>query len=64
MTDFYINFISDLSPGGTLWDSSVHKSGSSNTYLLPIGGWPVFEANSRSVMNLQRDNVTVVPDGT
>ncbi|KAK7686724.1 hypothetical protein QCA50_010324 [Cerrena zonata] len=41
MTDFYINFISDLNPGG---------------------GWSAFESNSKSVMHLQRDNLTIVPD--
>ncbi|CAL1694184.1 unnamed protein product [Somion occarium] len=41
MTDFYINFINDLNPGG---------------------GWPVFDSKSKSVMQLLRNNITIIPD--
>ena len=61
MTDFYVNFISDLSPGGGFL---ILLTTYITLIVVPVGVWSAFEANSRQVINLQRDNVTLVPDGT
>ncbi|TCD70105.1 hypothetical protein EIP91_004834 [Steccherinum ochraceum] len=42
LTDFYLNFVTDLNPGG---------------------GWPQFEPRTKQVLQLKRDNITVIPDG-
>ena len=60
MTDFYVNFISDLSPGG---EFLILLTTYISLIVVPVGVWSAFEANSRQVINLQRDNVTLVPDG-
>ncbi|KAK7461949.1 hypothetical protein VKT23_008382 [Stygiomarasmius scandens] len=41
MLDFWINFVSDLNPGGE---------------------WPEYNDQNRQVMQLLRDNITVIPD--
>ncbi|EKM61504.1 uncharacterized protein PHACADRAFT_190673 [Phanerochaete carnosa HHB-10118-sp] len=41
MTDFYINFVNDLSPGAP---------------------WPKYTLETKQVLQLQRDNITVIPD--
>ncbi|EKM61505.1 uncharacterized protein PHACADRAFT_248163 [Phanerochaete carnosa HHB-10118-sp] len=41
MTDFYINFVNDLSPGAP---------------------WPRYTLETKQVLQLQRDNITVIPD--
>lgn len=58
-TDFYINFINDLNPGSTS-DSYASSRGHSLGFAAE---WPRYESATKKVLQLMRDNITVIPDG-
>ncbi len=62
MADFYVNFISDLHPGGDLQSYRVYPPRLTLSSLS--APWPQYELATKSVLQLMRDNITAIPDGT
>ncbi len=62
MADFYVNFISDLHPGGDLHPYRVCPPRLTLSSLS--APWPQYELATKSVLQLMRDNITAIPDGT
>ena len=60
LTDYWINFVNDMNPGG-MEAFRLHLIRSS---WPPIAGWPQFELKSKPVLQLLRDNITVILDGS
>ena len=60
MADYYINFVADLHPGGEL----LHQLASTRARLIiSVATWPQYDLSSRKLLQLKRDNITVITDG-
>jgi carboxylesterase type B len=60
MVDFYINFVNDLNPGREC--AAIYKFFSNLSMVIAI--WPKFEPATKQVLQLMRNNITAIPDGT
>lgn len=60
LTDFYINFINDLNPGGAIAPSFDFLQELTETHEA---SWPRFTLETKQVLQLMRNNVTAIPDG-
>ena len=58
--DFYINFVVDLNPGG---ERIVLCYIGIFAHSDDLGNWTQYTPNSKSVLHLQRDNITMIADG-
>jgi hypothetical protein len=64
MRDFYINFVNDLNPGCKHRCSIGTDSCLANlSFTRFLAEWPAFTPSSPRVMQLLRDNVTMISDG-
>lgn len=66
LTDFYINFVNDLNPSGKSpqFSSSTFPPSPWSPLILSFAAtWPKFDPTTRQVLQLMRDNITVIPDG-
>ena len=61
-TDFYINFVTDLDPGC----KHVQLKTSFTPTDIPFlkAEWPQFDPINRHVLQLMRNNITIIPDGS
>ena len=61
-TDFYVNFITDLEPGC----KHIQLTIQSTPIDIPLlkAEWPQFDPINRHVLQLMRDNITVISDGS
>ena len=61
MRDFYINFVNDLNPGRmSLFSPQRYR------YLITLNilaQWPAYKNGAKTVLQLVRDNITLVYDG-
>jgi hypothetical protein len=60
MTEYWINFVHDMNPGRmctltALWSSDSYQ-------VLFSAHWPQYNTVSRYVMQLMRNNITLIPD--
>lgn len=64
MRDFYINFINDLNPG-CKHRCPIATDPCPANLSLPrfVAEWPAFTPSSPRVMQLLRDNITMISDG-
>lgn len=63
MIDFYINFVNDLNPGGSVMFILLCST-TSKHFPTTTAQWPAYSlVGTRQVMQLMRDNVTMIPDG-
>ncbi|KAK7044085.1 hypothetical protein VNI00_007801 [Paramarasmius palmivorus] len=58
MIDAWVNFVNDLTPGG--WSLSFSKH--SDTLMFILDGFPEYSNDNPLVVQLQRDNITAIPD--
>ena len=64
MLDFYINFVNDLNPGGERNCSLPSKSHFYfKFHFASPEPWPEFTSDRKQLLQLMRDNITVVDDG-
>ncbi|KAJ7841384.1 alpha/beta-hydrolase [Mycena olivaceomarginata] len=62
MIDFYINFVNDLNPGGSVMFILLCST-TSKHFPTTTAQWPAYSlVGTRQVMQLMRDNVTMIPD--
>ena len=58
LTEFWINFVHEMNPGRTSAFVAF-----SNPISHLEANWPQYDTSSRFVMQLMRDNITLIPDG-
>lgn len=59
-TDFYVNFVSDLNPGGKKLGTFAALAKSNGVRKAT---WPQYDLATKPVLQLKRDNITVIRDG-
>lgn len=61
--DFYINFVNDLNPGREWHDLWLGAADVPAKIKLSSAEWPAYTPSSPRVMQLLRDNITLIDDG-